>query len=215
MAQPTTVTALNIGGQIDINRLLSLADSKPGLIPSCFIVNTRSPDKRIAFVSMPASISQDFSADWRSETPVGRIEPIRVFEHTNATTLGFELQFYAQGNAGKDVLDQIDMLRAFTVSTTERIPGGAADSTPTELPPPLALLIIGTFIRSFVIIKSVNVTWMEPYTSGDIMPMVAKAELSMEIVQFATNAQNTGISELAADQLATTIQPLNRSSGLQ
>lgn len=212
---PQQVTLLD-AGQIQRNaNLADLASSRPGLIPNCFIINARDSSKRVAFVSMPSSISQGFSAEWDSNEAPGLIEPIRVFKATKATTLAFKLQFYAQGNAGTDVVAQIDILRSFTVSTTERIPGGGSDSQPTQLPPPLAFLIIGTFIRSFVIVKSVDVEWMEPFTTTDIMPMVAEASLNMEIVQFATSGANTGINELASDQLFTTLQPLNQASRLQ
>lgn len=214
---PAQITLLD-AGQIQRNANLSdLANSRPGFIPNCFLINTRDSSKKVAFVSMPSSISQGFSAEWTATEVPGIIEPIRVFKATKATTLSFKLQFYAQGSAGSDVVAQIDVLRSFTVSTTERIPGGAASAQVTELPPPLGFLIIGTFIRSFVIVKSVDVEWMEPYTTTDIMPMVAEASLSMETVQFATTDSQNGIGVELSDEttLGTTIQPLNQASRLQ
>lgn len=166
------------------------------LIEDCFIALARfaeDPQQRIVFSYMPeGGFSDTKSANYEDILILGRQEPIRSYSSSSARAINFGLDFFATDDVLSDVLHRVEWLRSLVYPDVTDGPY----STMISKLPPVILLSVGLLYRMRAIVKSVNVTWMEPWgvpaegystemtlpplAGGVIAPMHAKVDMSIE-----------------------------------
>lgn len=108
---------------------------------------------RIDFQFMPEDIPDDYGAIWQDTTILGRSEPIEAYIAGGPRSFNLRLTFHAIEELKKDVMDKVQLLRSLPYPIY----------TAVVLPPPTCALVIGTWLNTKVICRSVNVLYQGPW----------------------------------------------------
>ena len=150
-----------------------MADLPP--ISNCYLIREDNLYDRVSFVHIPETIPDSNAADYAEQQLYGRSEPVRAYSATGARSLSLSLIFvnHEEGKAKEEVFDRVNWLKHTIYPEYE------ADLV---LPPPVLILLLGSFVRMRCIAKSVDVQWGAPYVPGTMYPMQAEVSISLEEV---------------------------------
>lgn len=164
----------------------------PQDIVSCYIINYLNGDT-IIFATLPEDMSENYTTEWNSQTPMGRSAPFISYQNNGSRTVDFSVKLHY--DICPDMMDVVKRLKGFTYPKYNG----------SLVQPPFCYVHFGNMVNMKAVINSISFQWDGTLSSDEIMNQPTGSFTSCNI--------SFNFTELRIDSLPTVSNPLDEGTG--
>ena len=135
---------------------------------ACYIIN-KITGERITFYTIPAEISESYSASFETQGTIGRSAPFITYSETEARTVSYSVTLHE--DICPDLVDIVNKVKALVYPNYA---GSIAI-------PPYCYVKFGDMVSMYAVVNSVSVDWSETVV-GDTQHF-SKVEISFDFTE--------------------------------